>query len=371
VSRLKDLEYGLKHVASNALRRFAESPPRTLASPPRRILYVRYGGLGDMILSLPVFAATRAGHPDAELDVLCDRKNAAPLVGTGLADRIHYYEKSPARTAVLIPRLRRRRYDYVCNLLVYPSFTFGALCRWIGPAAVRAAGDQDRFSYFYNRTIELPPKSTQHMLDRMFMLAADLTGGDQASELRPPWIAYPEDVRDRGEQLFQSVAVRLDRDARDRPPRLAAVNMSAGLRRREWPLDKYAELLRVAIPRHCERLDGWAVFSDPADPARAEYLVAAVESDQLTVVPPQADFRAIMDFVGRCELVLTPDTSIAHAASAMGTPSLVMMIGENVTTWAPIGIAHRIAVSADPKCLEDLPVETVLAQLDDLLSSLP
>jgi hypothetical protein len=74
-----------------------------------------------------------------------------------------------------------------------------------------------------------------------------------------------------------------------------------------------------------------------------------------------------MEFLSLVTVLITPDTSMAHAASAMGTPVLVLTIGENVTVWDPIGVTHTIVFSDDPFSLETLPVEKVLDGFDYLM----
>jgi ADP-heptose:LPS heptosyltransferase len=69
-------------------------------------------------------------------------------------------------------------------------------------------------------------------------------------------------------------------------------------------------------------------------------------------------------------LLITPDTSFAHAASAMGTPVLDLMIGENVIPWAPVGVPHQVVSSQDPYSLRELPVEDVLHGFKNLLNLL-
>jgi ADP-heptose:LPS heptosyltransferase len=205
------------------------------------------------------------------------------------------------------------------------------------------------------------------MLEGLFDLAAGLTGGER---LIPPapWVTYPAKIVERGRQLHASVTESLGLAAGS-THRVAAINLSAGLERREWPLQSTIRFTRTAIERHRDRIDGWVVLTDPAEPARAHGLVAAVGSPRLTVAPAEHDFRAVMELIGRVDLVITPDTSVSHAASAMGTPALVLMIGENVVPWRPVGIPHRLAVSPDQLQLGALSVDDALTALDSLLDA--
>ncbi len=363
----KRLEQSLKNGATAILTALVKHPARQPPPPYERILFIRYGGIGDMILSLPVFRAARAGHPQAQIDVLCARKNMSPLIGTNLADHIDVYEKQPQRVVRTIMRLRRRRYDYICNLVAYPSFTFGALARLIGPEALCAAGDQERFSRFYDRLIELPPKRQAHMLDRLFLLAADVTG-THAGPGPPPWVEYGPEIKEQAAGLFAGIQVQLG--LRSHPPRVAVVNLAAGLRRREWPLERYAELLRVAIPKHRNSIEGWVLVTSPERAREADQLVALISDCSVTVLPPVPDFRVLMEFLRHIRLLVTPDTSLAHAASAMGTPVLDLIIGENAITWRPVGVPHRLVVSRDPLSLREVPVSEVEAGLDDLIGEI-
>jgi ADP-heptose:LPS heptosyltransferase len=360
----KRLEIGFKNFSSALLKTFLAQPPAEPRPPFQRILYLRYGGLGDMLLTLPVLRTARARFPAAEIDVLCDPKNVSPLSGTGLADHIFYYRKDPWRVVQLIKKLRKRKYDYICNLLVYPTFTFGFLARLIGPRAMRAAGDQERFAYFYNRVIELPPKSAIPMIERLFLLSTDITGG-QIANIDTPWMNFGEEVKNRAETLYREMVAQIS--PQNHAPRLAAVNLTAGLKRREWPLEKYAEFLQAASERYRKEIDGWIIFTDPRRMEDTAWLVRKMNHQTVIAMPPADNFQMIIQFLNYVFILITPDTAFTHAASAMGTPVVNLMIRENLITWPPVGVPHRIVSSEDPKELGNLPVEAVLKGFGDLL----
>jgi ADP-heptose:LPS heptosyltransferase len=142
----KQIEFVLKDATSALLRLWLAQPEKNPEPPYKRILFIRYGGIGDMILSLPVFRASKEKFNAVKIDVLCDRSNAAPILKTDWVDSISYYDKSPQKIIQLIYTLRKKNYDYVVNLIPYASFTFGLLARLIAPHAVRAAADQEEYS---------------------------------------------------------------------------------------------------------------------------------------------------------------------------------------------------------------------------------
>ncbi len=361
----KRIEIGLKKALFAVIRLILPKRTCPVDTATNRILFLRYGRIGDIILSMPVWRATRRKNPDATIDVLCDRRYAGLLEGTGLVDSVFFYEKNPLDIVRLIRQLRQNRYDRIINLVAYPSFTFGLLARLIGPNAVRAAGDQGQYAYFFNREICLPPKMETHMLRRLFLIAAEVAG-PEVSETATPWVKYDQSTCAAAAALRYQVHSMIGSKG-DRP-RLAGVNLTAGLTRREWPVGRYRELLQYAVDNHRDRIDGWVVFSDPGRPEMAEELVKSVERPEVVVLKVQHDFRVLIEFLHHLEILITPDTSLAHAASATGTPVLDLMIGENIHTWVPYEVIHRVVASADPLSLHDLPVADVRAALDDLLN---
>jgi hypothetical protein len=66
-----------------------------------RILFIRSGGLGDFILSLPVLGALRHTWPNAHIEILGKPAIAPPGLGPGYADAVTSIDG--ARFARLFP----------------------------------------------------------------------------------------------------------------------------------------------------------------------------------------------------------------------------------------------------------------------------
>ena len=245
---------------------------------------------------------------------------------------------------------------------MYASFTFGILARFIGPKSVRAGGNQEQFSYLYNRLVKLPPKMETHMLKRLFLLSSDITG-EEISHTETPWIIINKIVEEKANILFNKIFSQLN----SKSPRIVLVNLSAGLERREWQQEKHIEFLHTSVNRYKNKIDCWAIITEPKKPGNAAQLVKKLNNPSVVQVPVQDDFRVMMAFMQKCYLIITPDTSFSHAASAMGTPVLNLMIGENVNTWAPYSVKYKIVSSDDPLSLKELTVEKVLQGFDELM----
>lgn len=378
----KKIEHFIKNLMTKILRRALEQEPRKPQAPYKRILFLRFDALGDMILSFPVYRATRSALPEAKIDVLCSRKNVILLQDANLVNDLLIAGKNPLELIKLILDIRKRKYDLIINLVTRPSFTFGLVARLGGPKSVRIASEQEQFSYFYNRNLNLPPKADIHMMKRKFFVCQDIID-TEISHTDTPWVSYDNTLKERARRLFSGFISEWDLPAEKR--RIAAVNLTAGLDRREWPVDKYVDFLKIAIEKYKDKIDGWVVFTDPGNPEKTDRLIREINAflsqnvrmvhesaldTKIIALPAQSDFRVIMEFLSLMKILITPDTSIAHAASAMGISVLVMTIGENVTVWDPVGVTYKIVFSEDPFSLESLSVEKVVKGFEQLMEEL-
>ena len=90
---------------------------------PRRILFIRYDRVGDMVLSTGILRAIAAAHPRFSIDVLTTPANADVLAHVPFVDELILHERRRKRDYPrLIGRLRARRYDAVIDgLVIRPS----------------------------------------------------------------------------------------------------------------------------------------------------------------------------------------------------------------------------------------------------------
>jgi len=367
VNTIKSFEKKIKKILTSALRFFFEQTTGNLNQPVNKILFIRYGGIGDMILSIPVFRQVKTEHPAAGIDVLCDKKNSIVIEGTGLINHIFFYEKNFVKIISLIRKLRKRNYDYIINLVVYPTFTFSLIARLAGKNSVRIASDQEEYSFSYNRILNLPPKCEIHMLERLFLLSGDLIQNKE-KKLQTPWLEYSPDIKTEAEKIYENICSELSVNKDD--AKIAAINLSAGLKRREWSPEKYKKFLETVIPSYPNNINGWAVITDPKKPGESKKLINSLNQKSVIQIPVINDFRVVIELIGKFYLLITPDTSILHAASAAGIPTLALIIGENAKTWTSVGNINEVVVSKDPLSLNDLPVDEVINGFDSLMKKL-
>jgi ADP-heptose:LPS heptosyltransferase len=363
---LKKIELVFKDFISELLHFFLRQPSMEIPASAERILFFRYDVLGDMILSLPILRAIRETYPKVKIDVLCSPKNFKILENSGLAENLYIYKKNALSLIRLVFILRKNNYHMIINLVTHASFTFGLVARLVGPKSVRIAGHQEQFSYLYNHTIDLPAKNTTHMLKVKYLLCEEILG-KQPGYIPTPWISYDRQIKDQAFRLKQQI---LDHSGNQEAKHIVGLNLSAGMARREWPLEKYARFLDKVIEKYDQQIDSWVILKNPADPGKADHLLQPVKHKKLTAIGGQNDFRIILELLPVFFLMVSPDTSIVHAASAMGVPVLVMTIGQSKKVWDPVGVPYVTVMASDYYSLADLPVNDVLAGFDTLFKKI-
>ncbi|MBI5867441.1 MAG: glycosyltransferase family 9 protein [candidate division Zixibacteria bacterium] len=359
----------LRRPVKSFLAWLAGAKPQPFPADAQRILVVREGGFGDLILTMPILRALRQHvGPDVTIDLLVREPVAGMMADNGVTNNLYAKGNNLFRAVPTILAMRRRRCQAVVDLVSSPSLSFALWILAAAPRAHRSGGDKAELRGMYHQHVELPPRPSIHFMERLRRIAAFATGDAPVCD-DIPWFSWPEGVRTQADLVWQSVVHKSNSGTQS--GRVVLVNLSAGLPRRTWPDRSYRELLSDLVPRYEGRIQSWIITSSPADRPRAEALTAALNRPEVVILPPQSDFRVIAALAGRADVVLTPDTSLVHAASAAGIPVVGYTVAENVISWAPWKIPHEVVAAPPGMTVSAIPVSEVAAAFDRLLSKLP
>jgi ADP-heptose:LPS heptosyltransferase len=138
------------------------------------------------------------------------------------------------------------------------------------------------------------------------------------------------------------------------------VNLSARSAERRWPDERFI----AAVEGMIKRCGPWnvVIIGAPIDRSSADAIADALRNRGISCVAARTP--AVHDafaLVASAQIVLTPDTSITHAASAFRIPTVAMMERREMT-WRPYDTPGRI-VTTDEKTYAGIPVESVITAL--------
>lgn len=321
----------------------------------RRILLLRTDKIGDAILSTPVFEALRQRFPRAEIDVLLGRRNRAAASLLPFIDNVFVLTQRVPDMMRLTWALRRRRYDIAINLISVDSTT-PALATALSGATMKI-GFANLGAPVYDTVIPRP-STPVHYARRNLSLLEPFGIETATNTHRPLSVQIPAEA---------IAAVRFMLPEK-KPSPFVIINLSGSVREKCWGVENFARLGR-AIRQ--QGIDVAAV----AAPQDEDLLYDVARAGDIRVLPTRdslAEFVALLSFA---DLIVTPDTSVVHLASALRKP-VVALAGSALIAaeWSPWQVPHRVIPATNG--IPNIPyhdVETAVLDLarDTLMNKTP
>jgi ADP-heptose:LPS heptosyltransferase len=290
-------------------------PPPDWDDRPRRILFLRYERIGDLIMATAILRVLARSHAMITLDAL-----VAPAAAPVLAHNPHVAHvltldrRSRSSYWRVMRAIRAARYDAVVDgRLNHPAaYTTTPLLLLAAGAPYRIGAGGGAADRIYN--VGLPAYDrTVHYVEASKALAEPF-GVDAGAVDWQPELFLSDAERTGAEAVWGAAA------AGRAGPRLL-VNLSASEPRRRWADAHFIAVLRVVRERRPDA--AIVVIGLPAEWSRVRDVAGAGGVDARPEATP--DLRHALALVGTSERVFTPDTSISHAASAFRRPAVVLL----------------------------------------------
>ncbi len=323
-----------------------------------RILLLRLGALGDVLLATPLLRALRAAHPRAQIDWLVNGELTPLLSENPRLSRVI------AATPGGVRKLFEARYDLVIDLQNKPRT---AWLRWrLGAPQTLVLRKRGLGRALASLVGEDPPERGPNAVERNLAIAERLGIPTQGREL------------DLGLSRIGAVeAARLLGPAGGPRP----IGLAPGGRwtTKRWP---HFAALAGALARRGQPL---ILLGGPGDGALLDELIVAGGSACLGDTRLMS-VAGLASAIAVCAAIVTNDSGPGHMAAALGTPAVILFGPTSPERWTPPGRTVRVlsrSLACSPcsnhggercplgthACLRDLSVETVLDALPPALPS--
>jgi ADP-heptose:LPS heptosyltransferase len=140
---------------------------------------------------------------------------------------------------------------------------------------------------------------------------------------------------------------------------IVVIHPGAGKKENLWPVARFAQVARILVSRADARI---IVIEGPRDAQVASTFLDACPG----AVRWRADLGATLGLLRRAALFLGNDTGMAHAAAAVGAPTVAVFGPTNPGRWSPAGHWVRCVRSPTGR-VEDARTEDVVAAADAAL----
>jgi heptosyltransferase-3 len=341
---IRDLRRCIARSTLSLVFRTINKQPRYSGRPASVILFCQEK-LGDAICFTPLIANLRRALPDCRISLLAFGNTSAQFFSADRNVSAVYNVKKKRIT--LLRTLRKQQFDLLYSPKDHLSFSSIFFARVLR-ARVRIGIYHRLHRGFFNHMLrhDFHRPVIEKNCSLLDYLGIEYNK-NQCSPYLPP------------HRVSQEIQTFLD--STDLAGAIG-INLSAGERYREWPTDKWLDLLK--------KLNSKAViFAMPDRMADKQYLEANFSE---TIASPST--KTIFDaaeILSRLHLLISPDTALVHVASCVKTPvvGLYRDDKDHYARFSPYLIPHRMIIS-DTYRIENIPVDQVFREAADLLSEL-
>lgn len=337
-------EYAGRALAGAAARLAARAASH---GPPGRLLFVKFWGLGSILLASPAVRAARAAFPGSRVGMLTLAGNVPVCEHLGLFDRVHAVRieragRFAADAARVLAAIRAERYDAVVDLEL---FAYVSALAAAGSGAPRRVGFDKGAGRLFTDRVAFDP--SRHVVESFRALAETLTGGAVPGfELSVP----------RSEAAARSVAAKLAAAGVGAGDLVVAMNVNASplAYERRWPRERFAAVAARLSARFGAHV---VLLGSAAERAYAEELLAELPGPAaVTSLVGRLSFAELVAAVDRAALVVTNDSGPLHVASALDVPTVALFGPETPARYGPLA-SRRLVLYAGLACSPCMSVE--------------
>jgi ADP-heptose:LPS heptosyltransferase len=331
----------------------------------RRVLLFVWGGIGNMVMALPMIDSIRLATADGAFGLVAQKGLMVDLVERPRSGIMIALDE-PRFTKLgglgrLVATLRGFKPDCAVSTVAFPRVRYGLLALLSG-APVRICEDAGP-----NAFCNSPVKTAgRHTVARNLELLATIGIDGRLSHVR---LSVP----------VNAPGVSNGADTNDpRPP--IGLFPGAGHSFKRWPPERF-----IALGKELARRFAVIVFAGPGEPGLGEEVAAGIGPGAR---PQSGPLRDMLSQIARCRLFIGNDTGPSHCAAALGVPTIALFGPTDPDVTGPFGQRVVCMRSEEPcgpcyrgrgkyncthhsrKCLEGITVEQVLAAANEMLTQL-
>jgi heptosyltransferase I len=328
------------------------SPPEAIAPqivpPPRRVLIILLGAIGDVVRALPLLGRIRNAWPAAHIAWAVEPKSSGLLDRHRWLDEVIVYDRvhAPWTFIPFLMRIRKGHFDLAIDLQRHLK---SGLTSAISGAAIRfgfAAPNTKEFNHlFSNHRIAPQPNMCLKLMQYQAF-------GDALGIAQSPiefGLAASGDERARALEMLHGV-----------PRPILAVILGSS-----WPSRIYFPDSTAAVIRMLSRPDagGPALFpvllGGPGETKLAGEVMRHLDGAPALNLAGRTSIRDLIATFPECAVAFGPDSGPMHIAAAVGCPVVSLWgatAAERSAPWGFADLAISGAIPCHPCYLRQCPV---------------
>jgi ADP-heptose:LPS heptosyltransferase len=303
---------------------FVRRPPASTPLQPhtlRRILILRPGGMGDMILLLPILHRLRQALPEARLTLVCERRNLEVLRIAGWDSPVIAYDTEPFR---LLRTLAGQPFDAVLDTEQFHHFS--AILALFSRAPVRIG-------------FKINPARNQ-LYTHLVNYAPDGYEGDQFARLLEPLNLPDTPYPNLAGFLVQADLPPVAEAAPPDSAEFIVLAPGGSTPYKQWGIGRFAELIRrLQSIRPEVRI---LLLGGAGDRRECEGIARDCGAPPTTVISlaGRLSLAETATRIRMARLFIGGDSGLGHLAVALDTPTILLFGPSDHQKWGHAGVRH-------------------------------
>lgn len=338
-------------------------------SEVKRVLILKWGALGDLIMATSAIKNIRENFPNAKITMLTNNLMEEILPEGFLVDEYLFIKKSGRyvdepffHQLYLVSELRKRKYDIAIDLK-WKSERASVLT-WLSGAKIRAGYWEKYLNKFYTNTIK-HPAGGYHELDRNLDVLKSINIKIKNTN---PLIFITDNDKRFAKEFFEKNLLRKENTV--------CIHPGASTPNRAWAADRFIEIAKRLVKKYNVKiLVTWGVKEFQLAEKFADALKGSVVLSAKTNT-----ISSLGAIIQNCGMFLSVCTGPMNVANSVETPIVALLGSTDPLDWSPYGEAHRFIKSPlvlpfytdedERKALEQITVESVWNVVDNLWNEL-
>lgn len=322
----------------------------------KNILILRIGKIGDIIISSFVFRALKETNPNLQLELITLKKNKDVLRCNPFLDKIYFVNKNLFSLIKILP-LCFKFFDLVIDLNDNPSTTSMVLLAVLN-SREKLGFNFEKQKKFLTLKIEQPDKNKTHLVERYSFLLTSI-GLQINPDIVKPELFIDVQIDNSVKENFRSIKTI---------NKIISINISASAEIRKYPAENWIELINL-LKSKFPKLK-FLILSDKTDKKDAEMIINSIEKEFL-IFSEGSSFQHFASKIKNSDLLITPDTSAVHIASAFQIPVIALYpnVNWNFVSFAPYKTKFR-AIKSSSEEIKKISIQEIVDAFESLIKEL-
>ena len=322
----------------------------------KKILIVRLGKIGDLVVTSFVFEVLKNKYPQLEIHLLTLSSNKDVLKYNPRINKVIYAKKNLS-LFLKLPGLRKESFDMILDFNDNPSTTSAMLFKFV-TVRIKAGYDFPKYERYINFKVTPIRKENSHIIERINNFLLKIGIEDDEKLVKPFFYVGSDELADVEKELSKV----------GKGKHLIAINLSAGAKIRYWGNANWDLLLQLIIDKYKNCF--FLLLSTEEDRMQQGQLASSLGIENC-IESKLASIQHFAAYIKSSTMLITPDTSAVHIASAFGIPTLALYPNPewNYVSWQPYHVAYR-SIKSSTENVNDIPVQEVFIKFQSLINEI-